>query len=200
MVAHAKVPFKSYSQASQDRFAYEIIGDTGTYLEIGANNPIAINNTYALECAGWTGLSVDNSGESMEAFEKHRKNFFYLTDAAAPQNWQAALAQAGLPTDRIDYLSADIDFSTLEFLRNFPLSDVRFRVITVEHDVYRNGKAHQDAILDIMRSNGYYILCSDVCDQGLSFETWAVDPKLVNMDKASQFNVDKPTEWREFFL
>lgn len=199
MVAHAKPPFKSYSQAAQDRFAYEIIGDTGTYLEIGANAPVAINNTYGLERLGWTGLSVDNSGESMEAFERERKNFFYLTDAAAPQNWQAALAQAGLPIDHIDYLSLDIDEATLQCLSNLPLRDLRFSVLTVETDEYRL-PGRRDAILEILRFHGYDVLCSDVMDQGLSFEVWAANPRTVDMARAERFRRDKPTEWKEFFV
>jgi hypothetical protein len=199
MVAHAKVPFKSYSQAGQDRFVHELIGDSGTYLEIGANAPIAINNTYALECAGWSGLSVDNSGESMLAFEKHRKNFFYLTDAAAPQNWQAALAQAGLPPEQIDYLSLDVDEATLQCLSELPLHNIRFSVLTVESDEYRF-PGRRDAIIDILRFHGYDVLAGDVCDQGLSFEVWAVNPRRVDMKLAARFRRDKPTEWREFFV
>lgn len=199
MVAHAKSPFKSYAQAGQDRFAREIIGDSGTYLEIGANNPVSINNTYALEKLGWTGLSVDNSGESMLAFEKERENFFYLTDAAAPQNWQAALAQAELPIDHISYLSLDIDEATLQCLSNLPLRDLRFSVLTVETDEYRL-PGRRDAILEILRFHGYDVLAADVMDQGLSFEVWAVDPRTVDMSRAERFRRDKPTEWREFFL
>lgn len=199
MVAHAKVPFKSYSQAGQDRFAHEIIGDIGTYLEIGANNPIEINNTYALERLGWTGLSCDNSGESMEAFEKSRKGYFYLTDAAQPQNWQAALAQAGLPTYEISYLSLDVDEATMDCLIHFPLDYVSFGVITLEHDAYRFGNQRRDDMVAILRQHKYTILCADVMDQGMSFEIWACDPKLVNMEIANKFRRNKPTEWREFF-
>lgn len=200
MVAHAKSPFKSYAQAGQDRFAHEIIGDSGTYLEIGANNPVAINNTYALEKLGWTGLSVDNSGESMEAFERERENFFYLTDAAAPQNWQAALAQAGLPTHEISYLSLDIDESTVACLKNLPLDRVRFRVLTIETDAYRLGTGPRAEILNILRRHGYQVLCADVMDQGLPFEIWACDPERVNYVLTDKFRRDKPTEWREFFV
>lgn len=199
MVARAKSHFKSYSQAGQDMFAHAIIGDIGTYLEIGANNPVEINNTYALERLGWAGLSVDNSGESMLAFEKSREGFFYLTDAATPQNWQAALAQAELPTDVISYLSLDIDQATLECLRNLPLDKLRFRVITVEHDAYRNGAQYRRDILDVLLENRYEILAADVCDNGLSFEAWAVMPELVDMSRAKRFRRDKPAEWREFF-
>jgi hypothetical protein len=195
MVAHAKVPFKSYSQAGQDIFAHTLIGDTGTYLEIGANGPVVISNTYALEKLGWAGLSCDNSGVSMEAFERERKNFFYLTDAAAPQNWQAALAQAGLPTDHISFLSLDIDSSTLECLRNLPLNLLKFGVITIETDRYRFGDAPRDEMRRILYANGYDLICGDVMDAGLEFEDWWVHPEIANMDLANKFRCNG-ADWR----
>mgnify|MGYP000045787900 CR=1 FL=1 len=101
----------TYSQAGQDKFAIDALGlrfrpQAGSFVDIGVNHPIQINNTYALEKDfGFRGLLVDNSGESMEACENLRASHFYLTDAAQPQNWIAAFAQAGLPTDVISYLS-----------------------------------------------------------------------------------------------
>ena len=36
-------------QSLQDAFAYEITGNNGTYIEIGAAFPVTGSNTYALE-------------------------------------------------------------------------------------------------------------------------------------------------------
>lgn len=196
---------KSYSQAGQDMFVREVLGSprNGTYLDIGANNPIAINNTFVLEKElGWRGLLVDNSGESMEACERERTSHFYLTDAAAAQNWIAALAQAELPTDRLDYLSLDVDEASLACLKGLPLAHVRFNVITIEHDEYRR-PGTRDAMMETLRKNGYITLCADVCNQGLSFEIWAVDSMAspaITLDRAARFTRSKPTEWREFFV
>jgi hypothetical protein len=199
MVALMPTKFKSYSQAGQDRFVHALLGGSGTFLEIGSNNPITNNNTYGLERLGWTGLCCDNSGESMLACEKERTAHFYLTDAAQPQNWQAALAQAGLPIHEIDYLSLDVDEATMDCLIRFPLDMVSFGVITLEHDAYRFGTQRRDDMVAILKQHKYTILCADVMDQGLSFEIWAVDPKLVNMEVAAKFRRSQPTEWREFF-
>lgn len=192
--------FTSHSQAGQDKFAYIVTGSRhGSFLDIGANNPVTINNSFGLEQLGWRGLLVDNSAESMEACEQQRKSHFYFTDASQPQNWQAALAQAELPTKRISYLSLDIDGATLACLRCLPLYDLRFDVITVETDAYRNGPEYRQAILDILKQHDYDILCADVMDQGLSFEAWAVDPKTVDMARAEKFRRSTPTEWKEFW-
>ncbi len=181
-------------------FARSLIGEEGTYLEIGSNNPIINNNTYGLERIGWKGLCVDNSGESMEACERERSAHFYLTDAAMPQNWMAALAQAGLPTDVISYLSLDIDEATVACLKNLPLDQVRFRVLTIETDAYRFGSEPRAEILKILHKYGYEVLCADVMDQGLPFEIWAVDPTRTDPALTAKFRRDKPTEWREFFV
>lgn len=191
--------FTSHSQAGQDKFAYIVTGSRhGSFLDIGANNPVSINNTFGLEQLGWRGLLVDNSAESMEACEKRRESHFYLTDASQPQNWQAALAQAELPTDIIDYCSLDVDEASLQCLKNLPLDKLRFRVMTVETDEYRF-PGRRDEMVAILESHGYDVLCKDVCDKGLSFEIWCVMPGLVDLDRADKFRATKSTEWREFF-
>lgn len=199
MVAPIQLPFRSYSQAGQDRFAHALIGSNGYYLDIGANAPVVRSNSYGLERIGWRGLLVDNSGESMEACEKERADYFYLTDAAMEQNWQAALAQANMPTDVVDYLSLDVDEATVACLRNLPLDRVRFRVLTIETDAYRFGPGPRSEILYILHKYGYDVLCADVMDELLPFEIWAVDPTRTDPALTAQFRRDKPTEWREFF-
>lgn len=201
---------KSYSQCSQDFFVLSVLANQrdGSFLEIGTNNPVEINNTYLLENEfNWRGLMVDNSMDSMLAAEKLRKSAFLLTDAAKPQDWIAALRQAeeinhGVslhPPRYCDYCSLDVDQATLACLSNLPLADLRFRVMTVEHDEYAR-PGTRDAMLDILRHHKYDILCSDVRNEGLSFEIWCVAPELVDMKLAERFRRTQPTEWREFFV
>jgi hypothetical protein len=196
---------KSRSQAGQDVFAYEVNGRKrdGVFLEIGTNDPVSINNTFALEELGWRGLLVDNSPDSMLACEKLRVSPFYLTDASKPQDWLGAFAmmdeaigKAAGSTHIFDYGSFDIDFATLECLRNLPLKEVAFRVITVETDLYRNGQAHRDAIHSHLFDHGYALIAADVCDQGLPFESWFVMPEMVNMDLVERFR-SSGKDWRE---
>ena len=202
---------KSYSQASQDAFVVCILDGKrdGSFLEIGTNNPVEINNTYLLETEfNWRGMMVDNSMESMLAAEHKRKSAFYLADVSQKIDWIAALRQAeeinhGTPLHaprRYDYLSLDVDQASLDCLRNLPLDDVRFSVITLEHDEYRR-PGTRDQMLQILNDADYDILCADVCDKGLSFEIWAVDRWALNIPKEAKekFRRDKPTEWQEFF-
>lgn len=196
---------KSRSQAGQSIFAWECNArkSDGIFCDIGVNHPIEINNSFALEELGWRGLLVDNSPESMLACEKLRTSPFYLTDASKPQDWLGAFAmmdeaigrKAG-STKVFDYLSADIDAATLDCLRNLPLKDVAFRVITVETDLYRNGTAYRDAIHSHLFDHGYALIAADVCDQGLPFESWFVMPEMVNMDLVERFR-SEGKDWRE---
>lgn len=211
--------FKSRSQAGQDRFAFEVLGrpNKGSFLDIGANNPIDINNTYALEQMGWRGLLIDNSEESKLACRQKRLSPFMLADATKI-NWQERLfdnhwathdspvrmvfTYGGEPRDRetllVDYLSLDVDEATVETMIQFPWERIRFRALTIEHDAYRFGNDRRDRMVKLLRQQGYEVLCADVCDQGMSFEIWAVDPTLVDMKLAERFRRDEPTDWKEF--
>ncbi len=51
---------KGYSQHGEDRFVLDYFkGKPGTYVDIGANHPIKISNTYLLYRHGWSGLTVE---------------------------------------------------------------------------------------------------------------------------------------------
>ena len=63
-----------YSQAGQDLFAYELFGLNGTYIDIGAGDPIRGNNCYLLETNyNWRGFSVD-FGDSDEDIRQNLKS------------------------------------------------------------------------------------------------------------------------------
>lgn len=50
----------SYSQSKEDIFAAEYFdGAMGFYIDIGANHPIKLSNTYLLYKKGWKGLTVE---------------------------------------------------------------------------------------------------------------------------------------------
>ena len=50
----------NFSQSGQDQFAYNLFGLDGTYLEIGAHDPIINSNTFNLEVkCNWNGISIE---------------------------------------------------------------------------------------------------------------------------------------------
>jgi len=67
---------ESYSQYGQDRFLLSLQCDGKTYVEIGANHPIRLNNTFLLEKNGWKGISIDALKKYSEDWKKYRSQKF----------------------------------------------------------------------------------------------------------------------------
>lgn len=168
---------ESNSQAAQDRFAHDIIGDLGTFLDIGSGHPIEISNSYALEKLGWKGLCVDE-GDVEELYKQHRKSKFVRTDSTKCDFGK--LITENFESPNIDYLSLDVDQATLPTLHNLLKSKARFKVITVEHDRYRFGQETADKMRLLFENAGYTLVCKDVCSHGIPYEDWWVDISKVD--------------------
>ena len=190
------IPFKSYSQAGQDRFVFELLGSTGTFLDVGCNHPTVINNTYALEQQGWHGLLLDNEPTLRPLIEPQRTSPFHCADTGKIQDWFALLAQYGLASP-IDYLSMDVDGGLPTTMRSFPFDTLRFRVLTIEHNRYLWGDDPRNEYRDIVMHRGYELLCADVRNENCPFEDWWVDPTKVDMTLAEKFR-SSDQEWSSF--
>ena len=63
---------KSYSQCGEDKlitnFFFKKKIFNGTYLDIGAFNPIKYNNTFLLFKSGWSGINIDLNQTSIDLF------------------------------------------------------------------------------------------------------------------------------------
>ena len=183
------------SQAGQDRFVHALTSGqaNGTFLDIGCNHPVVYSNTYALEKRGWTGLLVDNDPNVGPIVTPVRSSPFLYGDATT-LDWVKALGDCGLGP-LIDYLSFDVDGAGLEALKHLPLSTVRFRVLTVEHDAYRFGDGVRHNMRAILRGQGYELLCPNVMSNGLEFEDWWVDLKAVDAAVAERYRTTEATDW-----
>lgn len=171
------------SQASQDQFVKTILydlankQDTGYYLEIGAAEPIDINNTYYFEKNyGWNGISIDISSTFAATWQNKRSNPLLVEDATASD--YAAMLHS-FPSD-VDYLSLDVDGYYDVVLQMLPHQDHIFKVITIEHDYYRFGTVYRNKEREVLTSLGYHLLCGDVSNQGLAFEDWWVHPSVLS--------------------
>lgn len=176
--------FISYSQAGQDTFVYEqLVKPTnnlsGTFLDIGCNDPIWISNTVALERLGWTGLLVDMDHEMVESCKRHRRSPVFEADATK-LDW-AALCDEHHLGRTFDYLSLDIDdlvavdeSKTLIVLRNLIAAGFSFRAMTVEHNRYFLGDKIRNSLREFLSANSYTLFAGDVCSKDLEFEDWWV--------------------------
>lgn len=197
--------FKSYAQSGQDRFCYEVLGrkTDGTFLDVGAGHVTEKSNNYGLEQIGWRGLCIDLNPQG----DTSQRSSPFIRGDALNLDWENTLCafsigRADGPSTRnmlwpeIDYLSLDVDGATLDALRTLPLSELKFKVITCEHDSYRFGDDPRIAMRNILKSYGYDLVCADVHDQGLAYEDWWVAPSL--SDSAKRFRCSGK-DWKDIF-
>lgn len=61
-------------------------GETGTYVDVGANHPVEGLNTYRLFLRGWSGLAIDPNPQFAALFKSRRPRDIYLTEGAATES------------------------------------------------------------------------------------------------------------------
>lgn len=173
---------KDYSQAGQTQWAFDrLVGSRApvpssrTFLDIGANHPVQINNTIGLELLGWRGILIDNDSYCVDLCRQHRKSPVYEADSTK-------FDYAALPIKDFDYLSLDVDAATLDTLRKVMADGITFRCATIEHDLYRFGPGPRDAMRDLLERAGYCVDKADVSHPGspnCPYEDWWIDPKRI---------------------
>lgn len=185
-----------HSQANQDAFVSACFEHkrNGTFLDIGAGDPFIISNTAMLERdLGWHGICCD-----IATHEKLRANrSAIVVEDAFNEDW-GTLAKSIAIDGKIDYLSLDLEppIITLCALINLPLADIRFGVITIEHDAYRGFDDIRTAMRAILLSHRYTMVASNVKVTGLPFEDWWIDSDLVDLKRAEYWanEINKKSE------
>jgi len=180
-----------YSQAGQDLFALELFGSSGTYIDIGAGEPINANNTYMLEVENnWNGFSIDYGDHNInkitmlkELWNKcdERKNKIYWSDALT-FNYKIALKENNLNND-IDFLSCDIDpqEKTFQALKKIINEGIRPKYIAFETDYYREKINYSSLAYDFLKPYGYKIAVKNVYSnlkKNKIFETWFIKQEI----------------------
>lgn len=194
-----------YSHAGQDIFAKNLIGNNGTYLEVGAYLPVKNSNTYLLESKyNWRGISIEMDINHKDAWlnNKERKNKIYFEDALSFK-YKQRLIENNLPL-HINYLSCDIDptFNTYNALKMIINEGISFDFISFEHDEYfrknctnDNNDYHALAI-NFLKKHNYKIGIDNVYPKNKPeklFETWFINNSIT-------FNKIKYIEWKKLNL
>ncbi len=167
----------SNSQVNQDLFVLCVLNGKrdGTYIEVGANEPVRLSNTHLLETKfNWRGISFELSSTLAEEFNRTRRNVCIEVDATAA-DYTNIIRLAGFG-NHIDYLQLDIEpaYNTLKALKAIDLERFTFSVITYEHDAYQGGDPEKLESRRILESHGYTRVVSDVKHQQNAFEDWWV--------------------------
>lgn len=184
-----------HSQAGQDEWVHDLIGDSGYFVDVGAHDGVVHSNTYALERMGWTGVCIEPNVEVYEQLRMNRTAVTYQfavtdhhgaiafdgvrlhTEEQAPYDavpvaplW-SLLASHAPPT--IDYLSVDVEGHEIEVLAGMDFDRWHVRCITIEHNRYCDGPARKDAIFDVLTGRGFERVREDVVAEGYGpYEDW----------------------------
>lgn len=175
--------WRKCSQAHQDKFALDVAGQRGTYIEIGGHLPRRRSNTYNLEVScNWRGFSVEFDTQYKSEWDScpQRKNPIYWGDALK-FNYKNALEDLGFPM-HINYLSVDIEppENTFKALQKVISDGVSFDVITFEHDRYQCKEDYHTIACDYLIPLGYKVAVYDVWHKQPTrlFETWFVSKNI----------------------
>ena len=183
-----QVSKEHYSLSGQDIFVSSLIRNSNAanyYVEVGAGWPIKINNTYLLESVyNWNGISIDFDQEMCNNFNKTRINKCLFADATKIDYLNLFISE-NLPL-QLDYLSLDIDpaYQTLLVLSLIPFETYRFKVITFEHDAYKNGSLIKIASRLLLRHYGYVSVSKNVIAAGFGeYEDWWINPRYISIQE-----------------
>ena len=193
----------NWSQSFQDMFVLTMLDGkkNGVYVEVGADQPRVISNTYLLEKEfDWMGVSFELDGDKVSYYNTIRRNPCICADATE-FDYKFLFDQRNYPK-QIDYLQLDIDPAegTLAALKKLPLDDYRFSVITYETDVYSSGADIQDEQIEILESYGYQLVSKNVKCEGNPYEDWWVDPAIVSEDRWKPYRTRIGAESNEVIL
>ena len=183
----------NWSQSMQDMFVLMALDGKrqGVYVELGADLPRIINNTYLLESEfDWSGVSFEYDADKVLYFNTIRRNKC-ICDDATTFDYKFLFEERNYPK-QIDYLQLDLDPAegTLAALKNLPLDDYRFTAITYETDVYRAGADVQDEEIEYLKSYGYELVVRNVANEGNHYEDWWVDPNVVDRAIIDKLKMD----------
>lgn len=193
-------------QIAQDLFVLKVLNNkrNGTFLEIGSNHPIQINNTYLLEKDySWRGIMVDYDSCYIDLYKIHRPLSKWLIADATTIDYASELEKSNMPHN-MDYLQIDLEVSnnstlnTLSILDNTVFDIYTFATVTFEHDIYAGNYFNtREESRNIFKKRGYVLVFPDVKNNGNMFEDWYVHPDLVDMTYINTIKSDYALEYTD---
>jgi FkbM family methyltransferase len=179
-----------YSEVGQDEWVHSLHPTPGYFVDVGAYDGVAYSNTYALEQLGWSGLCVEPESDAFGRCQAARScpvmcvaasdydGRIPFDGAVVGRGHYVAAARtldhmlAEVEATQVDYLSIDVEGHELAVLAGIDLYSWGVQLLTVEHNLYRDGPAHKDAIAAYLIERGYTRVREDVhCVYG-PYEDW----------------------------
>lgn len=191
---------KFYSDDRQDEFVANLLKfkRDGYYLDIGSSSSVGSNNSYFFEKElNWKGICVEKNPVFNSSYET--RTCRYINEDAFFIDYEKIFKEEGFPNS-IDYLSLDVDELSTIVLEVLPLDKYRFKVITLEHDSHFFGDVYKNKQREILKTNGYFLLCEDVLNQSgrnigqeHAWEDWWCDPEYFDkkeMDRLYSYRLN----------
>jgi FkbM family methyltransferase len=196
---------KSYAQAAQDMWVIEQHGnEPGYYVDVGAYDGVEHSNTLALQERGWQGMCIEPNGAAFAFLTQNRGVGTCLIDQACAghagivQMEGDTVVSFGPWDDRsihcntlphfletcnapptIDYISLDTEGCELQILMAMDFNRWEVRLMTVEHNLYRDGPANKNAIFELLTARGFERAMEDVVAPGYGpYEDWYVNARM----------------------
>ena len=179
------------SDCSQDRFVVDTLNQhkNGFWVELGCQGPIQSSNTHILELVyGWKGVSIDISKPHIDMWEGVRNTDNLVCADALELDYTKLFKDHNVP-EVVDYLSVDLEPPPITFtaLKKIPFDKYKFKIITFEHDHYRQEFLHhnlRDDSRKFFESIGYYKVPDSLLNAyhlNLSIsEDWYVHPDYID--------------------
>jgi FkbM family methyltransferase len=179
-----------YSEVGQDEWVHSLHPTRGYFVDVGAFDGVEHSNSYALEQLGWFGLCVEPESGAFDRCQAARSCDVMCVAAsdhegsiafdgavvgrghivAVARTLDSMLDEVNAP--QVDYLSIDVEGHELAVLAGIDLQRWNVQLLTVEHNLYRDGPAHKDAIFAYLTERGYERVREDVlCIYG-PYEDW----------------------------
>jgi FkbM family methyltransferase len=201
---------KYYSQSNQDKWVCEYLKfkSNGYYLDIGAYDGIQTSNTFVLEKElNWSGICIEANPFVFKRLCENRnslninlavtdykgvcnfnedsicnKNFGYQIECDTLNN----ILEKKCTTNKIDYLSIDIEGAEFDALKNFDFNNWQIDLITIEHNLYLNGPSNKNKLFELLSNNNFERVVEDaLClDEHPSvykkpYEDWYINRKIL---------------------
>lgn len=179
------------SDCSQDRFVIDTLQGlkNGSWVELGCQGPHMSSNTHILEQNyDWSGLSIDLDESALALWEGVRNTEHLLKNDATTLVYETLFEEHNIP-EVVDYFSVDLEPPPLTFeaLQRIPFDKYKFKVITFEHDDYREGyKDHnlKERSREFFANLGYYMIPESFASRYHpnidKSEDWYVHPDYVD--------------------
>lgn len=191
-----------HSQAGQDAWVVGMLGtEPGVFVDCGAHDGVSTSNTLALERDyWWRGLAIEPEPGPYAGLVANRRCVTTQMAVAdvpgvvriepagvtAPAQPLAWLIEQCLPgVEWIDYLSIDVEGAELAVIDGMDFERWPVKLITIEHNSYRDGPGLKDAIFARLTALGFKravedVGCVEPCPApawvGCPFEDWYINP------------------------